>query len=104
MRQNRAKRSAEDLLRHYRGRALSWRALGSLTMRAHGYSEAENSFEKAVLAFRLHFGLRRTIGADSVEIPWLSSFKQRFESLAANHLCVSEEAKGILSSRRFRER
>ena len=73
-------------------------------MRAHGYSEAKNSLEKAVPAFRLHFVLRRTVGADSVKIAWLSSLKQRFESLAANHLCVSEEAKGILSSRRFRER
>jgi hypothetical protein len=78
--------------------------LGSLTMKAHGYSEAENSFENPVLAFRLHFGLRRASGADNIKIAWPSSFKQRFESLAANHLCVSEEAKGILSSRRFRER
>jgi hypothetical protein len=73
-------------------------------MRAHGYSEAENSLEKAVLAFRLHFGLRRASGADNIKIAWPSSLKQRFESLAANHLRVSEEAKGMLSSRRFRER
>jgi hypothetical protein len=73
-------------------------------MRSHGYSEAENSLQNAAPTCRLHFGLRRATCTDNIKIGWPSSLKQRCESLPANRLCVFQDAKGILSSRRFRDR
>jgi hypothetical protein len=52
--------------------------------------------------FRLHFGLGRATKADSVEISWPSGAKESFPDLAANHLYLVQESKGIASSRKFR--
>jgi hypothetical protein len=52
--------------------------------------------------FRLHFGLGRASKADSVDLTWPSGLKESFRDLPANHLFVLQEAKGILSSRKFR--
>jgi hypothetical protein len=52
--------------------------------------------------FRLHFGLGRATKADSVEISWPSGAKESFPDLAANHLYLMQESKGIASSRKFR--
>ncbi|PYR02629.1 MAG: hypothetical protein DMF97_04095, partial [Acidobacteria bacterium] len=49
--------------------------------------------------FRLHFGLGRATAADIVELAWPSGVKETFRDLAANHLFVIEETKGIVNSR-----
>ena len=54
--------------------------------------------------FRLHFGLGRSTAADIVELAWPSGLKETFRDLAANHLFVIEETKGIVNSRRFGSR
>jgi enediyne biosynthesis protein E4 len=51
---------------------------------------------------RLHFGLGRATKADRVEISWPSGAKESFQDLAANHLYVVQESKGIAASRAFR--
>lgn len=74
---NEAIRTLEDLPRRHPDHALSCWALGSLTMSAHGYTEAENSLEKAV--------------------------RLNPQPVKANYqLLVLQEIKGTLSSRRFR--
>jgi hypothetical protein len=50
---------------------------------------------------RLHFGLGRATKADRVEISWPSGAKENFQDLAANHLYVVQESKGIAASRAF---
>jgi hypothetical protein len=50
---------------------------------------------------RLHFGLGRAAMADVVELAWPSGAKERFDRLPANHLYVIQEAKGIVSRKRF---
>ncbi len=50
---------------------------------------------------RLHFGLGQARSADSVEVAWPSGAKEVFRTVAANHLHVLQEGKGIVSSRRF---
>jgi enediyne biosynthesis protein E4 len=52
--------------------------------------------------FRLHFGLGEALKADTVELSWPSGLKETFRDLPANHLHVVQEAKGVVSSRRFR--
>jgi len=52
--------------------------------------------------FRLHFGLGHATKAHTVEIDWPSGTKESFQDLAANHLYVMQESKGIASSRKFR--
>ena len=49
---------------------------------------------------RLHFGLGRAAGADSVEIAWPSGGKETFRDLAANQVFVIQEGKGIVSARK----
>jgi enediyne biosynthesis protein E4 len=49
---------------------------------------------------RLHFGLGRATGADSVEIAWPSGGKETFRDLAANQVFVIQEGKGIVSARK----
>jgi enediyne biosynthesis protein E4 len=51
---------------------------------------------------RLHFGVGRATGVDSVEIAWPSGLKESFKKLPANHLFIVQETKGILESRKFR--
>jgi hypothetical protein len=51
---------------------------------------------------RLHFGLGQATKADRVEISWPSGAKENLEDLAANHLYVVQESKGIAASRAFR--
>jgi hypothetical protein len=43
--------------------------------------------------------LGRATAADIVELAWPSGVKETFRDLAANHLFVIEEMKGIVSSR-----
>ena len=50
---------------------------------------------------RLHFGLGRAATADVVEVAWPSGLKETFRDLAANHLFVVRETKGIVESRRL---
>ena len=50
---------------------------------------------------RLHFGLGRAEGADSVEVAWPSGLKETFRDVPADHLFVIQETKGIVSHRRF---
>jgi hypothetical protein len=52
--------------------------------------------------FRLHFGLGQATKAETVEILWPSGEKESFQDLAANHLYIMQESKGIASSRKFR--
>jgi enediyne biosynthesis protein E4 len=52
--------------------------------------------------FRLHFGLSKAPAADRVDITWPSGAKESFQDLAANHLFVLRETKGIASSQKFR--
>jgi hypothetical protein len=54
--------------------------------------------------FRLHFGLAHATAADIVELAWPSGVKETFRDLAANHLFVIEETKGIVNSRRLGSR
>jgi hypothetical protein len=49
---------------------------------------------------RLHFGLGRAANAESVEIAWPSGVKETLKDLAANHLFVVQETKGIVDRRR----
>jgi enediyne biosynthesis protein E4 len=50
---------------------------------------------------RLHFGLGQAARVDTVDLTWPSGTKETLRDLAANHLYVIQEAKGILSSRKF---
>jgi enediyne biosynthesis protein E4 len=51
---------------------------------------------------RLHFGLGQATKADRVEISWPFGAKENFQDLAANHLYVVQESKGIAARRAFR--
>ena len=51
--------------------------------------------------FRLHFGLGERSRADVVEIAWPSGVKETLQNVAANHLHVCHESKGIVSSRKL---
>jgi enediyne biosynthesis protein E4 len=44
---------------------------------------------------RLHFGLGRAARADLVDIAWPSGGRETFRDLAANHVVVIEESKGV---------
>jgi len=46
---------------------------------------------------RLHFGLGQAATADRVELAWPSGAKDALENLAANHLYVIEEGKGVVT-------
>jgi enediyne biosynthesis protein E4 len=46
---------------------------------------------------RLHFGLGRAAAADRVELAWPSGAKDAVEKLAANHIYVIEEGKGVVT-------
>jgi enediyne biosynthesis protein E4 len=54
--------------------------------------------------FRLHFGLADAAKADVVDVAWPSGVKETFKDLAANYIFMIEEAKGIVSRRRFHSR
>jgi hypothetical protein len=46
---------------------------------------------------RLHFGLGQAAVADRVELAWPSGAKDALEKLAANHLYVIHEGKGVVT-------
>jgi hypothetical protein len=50
---------------------------------------------------RLHFGLGRAAAVELIEVAWPSGLKETVRDLPANHLIIVEEAKGIVSRRRF---